>query len=148
MPGKVIDRAVQFLLRCQNADGGFRYRLIDPPESLFPRSAAAVVSLCAAGLKNHSAVERGRSYLAAPPSSPEPIDAEYYYYGRFYGAHAAWQQRGTAWEQWFPRIRDELLHEQTASGCWTDDNIGNEYATAMALLILQVPSGSLPLFTL
>jgi hypothetical protein len=64
VPRAVIDRGIDFLCRCQNPDGGFRYRLIDPPESLFPRSAAAVVALHAAGLYDDEVVLRGREYLA------------------------------------------------------------------------------------
>ncbi|WP_010586261.1 prenyltransferase/squalene oxidase repeat-containing protein [Schlesneria paludicola] len=146
VPRHVIQRSVDFLLRCQNADGGFRYRLIDPPESLFPRSAAAVVALCAAGLHNHPALANGRAYLASPTSTPPPDKAEYYYYGRFYAVHAAWQEGAAAWNRWFPATRVELLERQSNDGRWRDTNIGDEYATAMALNILQFPCETIPLF--
>lgn len=66
IPSVAIRRSVDFLRRCQNPDGGFRYRLIDPPESLLPRSAAAVVALHAVGLRDDPAVLHGRRYLANP----------------------------------------------------------------------------------
>ena len=44
VPKKTIDRGVEYVTRCQNSDGGFRYRLFEAAESKFPRSAAAVVS--------------------------------------------------------------------------------------------------------
>lgn len=148
VPGEAIQRSVEFLLRCQNPDGGFRYRLIDPPESLFPRSAAAAVALSASGFSNHPAVQKARPHLMAPGAMPVPVNAEYYFYGRFYATHAALQQGKDVWEQFYPNLRDELLQRQSVDGFWSDPNIGDEYATAMALICLQSPFGSLPLFLL
>jgi len=138
---------VRFLRRCQNPDGGFRYRLIDLAESLFPRSAAAVVALVAAGYAADPAVARGREYLSIPTSVPTPNKAEYYYYGRFYAAQAAWHAGPQAWDHWYPAARDELLAVQSPAGHWCDAGIGDEYATAMALIVLQFPFEVIPLFS-
>ena len=46
---------------------------------------------------------------------------------------------------WWPVIRDELLEKQTAEGFW-QGQAGNEYGTAMALIILQIPNRLLPIF--
>ena len=54
-------------------------------------------------------------------------------------------QGGTEWAEWYPAIRDELIRRQTPSGFWTD-TICNEYGTAMALIILQIPNNYLPIF--
>jgi len=147
VPREVMDRAVQFVRECQNSDGGFRYRMTDPPVSLFPRSAAAVVALVGAGLGDDPAVERARGYLAVPASAPSPEHAEYYYYGRFYAAQAAWQAGAAAWSRWFPAARDELLKGQQPDGRWLDSHIGDEYATAMSLVVLQLPRNIVPLFS-
>ena len=56
-----------------------------------------------------------------------------------------WIRGGEDWDQWYPAIRDELLRRQTAAGFWTD-GFGNEYGTAMALIILQMPNNYLPIF--
>jgi hypothetical protein len=148
VPRAVISRGIDFLRRCQNADGGFRYRLIDPPESLFPRSAAAVANLHAAGLRDDDSILRGRKYLesSATPTVSQVHHAEYYYYGRFYATHAAWQAGETCWDRWYPAIRDELLQRQASAGNWADPNIGAEYATAMALIVLQFPYTRIPIF--
>ncbi len=153
IPAEAMERSVGFLRSCQNLDGGFRYRLIDPPESLLPRSAAAVVALHALGLHRDPAVIRGRKYLAGPeatlePRSPGSHAAEYYFYGRYYATHAAWQVGGETWDRWYPAVREELLQRQTSAGHWHDPNIGDEYATAMALLTLQFPFDTLPLYLL
>jgi prenyltransferase/squalene oxidase-like repeat protein len=151
VPRSVVERSLDFLRRCQNADGGFRYRLMDPPDSLFPRSAAVVVALHAAGLRDDEAVRRGRNYLQScslTPSIAAVHAAEYYYYGRLHATHAARQSGGAVWKGWYPQVCDELLKRQSAAGSWEDLNIGNEYATAMALIILQFPESGIPLFSL
>lgn len=153
VPEEAIKRSVEFLRRCQNPDGGFRYRLIDPPESLLPRSAAAVVALHAVGLHDDPMVIAGRRYLADSSALERPTEAdshtaEYYFYGRYYKTHAAWQAGGDTWDSWYPTVREELLGKQTRAGHWSDPNIGSEYATAMALLTLQFPFATLPLYLL
>jgi hypothetical protein len=57
-----------------------------------------------------------------------------------------WIQGGDAWSQWFPRAREELLSRQSPSSYWPDNSVCNEYGTAMALIILQVPNNYLPIF--
>lgn len=148
IPRQAIDRSVDFLCRCQNPDGGFRYRLKDPPSSLFPRSAAAVVALRAAGLHDSNVVRKACDYLAVPRALPAPSLAEYYYYGQFYATHAAWQAGGATWNDWYPVVREELMEKQSGDGHWEDPTIGSEYATAMALLTLQIPLGMVPLFSI
>jgi len=148
VPRSAIQRSAEFLRRCQNPDGGFRYRLIDPPESLFPRSAAAVAALHASGLHDDPAVLKGREYLTHPSESPTPQQAEYYFYGRYYATHAAWQAGEESWDRWYPVVLTELLQRQSADGNWHDPNIGDEYATAMALIVMQFPFDCVPLFAL
>jgi hypothetical protein len=124
---------------------------MDAPDSLFPRSAAVVVALHAAGLREDDVMRRGRMYLQScslTASIAAVHEAEYYYYGRLYATHAARQAGGAVWEGWYPQVCDELLKRQSASGSWEDPNIGNEYATAMALIILQFPESGIPLFSL
>ena len=143
----VVDKAAVFLLGCQNPDGGFRYRMSDPPDSLFPRSAAAVAALHAAGWHGHSALARAREYLSrSDGSSPAAGHAEYYFYGRFHATLAAWQAGGETWERWYPAVCVELLSRQSGDGSWQDSQIGHEYATAMALLTLQFPFDCVPQF--
>ncbi|MBX3436507.1 MAG: terpene cyclase/mutase family protein [Planctomycetaceae bacterium] len=151
IPQSAIDRSIEFLRQCQNPDGGFRYRLSDPPESLFPRSAAAVAALTCAGLKEDPATIRAREYLHQARRGVDAASdglAEYFYYGCFHAAHAAWLGGEQGWDNWFPQLRDELLFKQSADGSWHDPNIGNEYATAMALIVLQFPLANIPLFAI
>jgi hypothetical protein len=46
---------------------------------------------------------------------------------------------------YYTRVRAEILAEQRPDGNWADD-VGLTYATAMAIVVLQMPCELLPLF--
>jgi hypothetical protein len=57
-----------------------------------------------------------------------------------------WTAGGKYWQEWFPAIREDLLSRaRDNKGIWTDGIAGNEYAAAMALIILQIPNNYLPI---
>jgi prenyltransferase beta subunit len=147
VPKETIDRCVEYIEQSQNADGGFRYRLLEAAESKFPRSAAALVALYTSGVHEGPVVERGLDYLMEfVPGDAQSRNQEYYFYGQYYAAQAVWHAGGDQWRIWYPQIRDELIELQLREGRWSDPWIGDEYATAMALIVLQVPNGYLPIF--
>ncbi|HEX6987353.1 MAG TPA: prenyltransferase/squalene oxidase repeat-containing protein [Planctomycetaceae bacterium] len=146
VPKETIDRAVDYVKRCQNPDGGFMYQLTRRGESLFPRSAAGVVALQSAGIYEGREVEKGLAYLMRHLPRPGFYRIQtHYFYGHYYAAQATWQAGGEMWDRWYPRVRDELLAQQDANGRWTDQ-VCDEYGTAMALLVLQMPNNYLPIF--
>ncbi|RLT00903.1 MAG: prenyltransferase, partial [Planctomycetota bacterium] len=53
---------------------------------------------------------------------------------------------GERWSKWWPAVRAELLSRQQADGSWSDAQSGDAYATAMALIVLQMPKRYLPIF--
>jgi hypothetical protein len=142
----VIDRAVEYVKRCQNPDGGFRYQG-DSGSSAWPRSAAGVAALFYAGIYEGDTIERGLDYLerVALPGSARPSRA-HYFYGQYYGVQAAFLAGGDRWATWWPAVRGELLQTQEATGAWADSTVGPEYGTAMALIVLQMPKRYLPIF--
>ena len=115
-------------------------------ESEFARSAAGVVALYSAGVYEGPEIEKGIEYLLKFLPKRGVVRREnYYFYGHYYAVQAMWQGGGDAWERWYPAIRDELLARQQRDGSWRSP-IANDYATAMACIILQVPNNSLPIF--
>lgn len=143
---ETIDRAVVYVRRCQLPDGGFRYQL-DQGSSAWPRSAAGVASLYYAGIYEDDAIDRGLEYLdrSAMPGRPARSRA-HYYYGHYYAVQAMYLAGGEWWGTWWPAIREELLAAQGGNGAWEDRGVGDAYATAMALIILQMPKRYLPIF--
>ncbi len=147
---ETIDRGVQYLEKCQNPDGGFRYRIFENQESRFARSAAAMVALYTSGVHEGATIEKGRAYLRQfIPGVRAVFDQDFYYYGHYYAVQAAWHAGGELWDNWYPAIRTELLEKQSSDGRWADTRewFGSEYSTAMALIVLQTPNHVLPIFS-
>jgi len=147
VPNETIDRCVEYVKKCQNADGGFRYMLREGRESEFPRSAAGLVALYSAGIYEGPEIDKGLEYLIEfLPSDEVNRRVSYFYYGHYYAVQAAWQAGGGYWARWYPAIRDELLGRQQPNGSWASLSFCPEYATAMSLLVLQLPENMLPIF--
>jgi hypothetical protein len=147
VPKETIDAAVRYVRECQNADGGFRYMRVSGA-SAWPRSAAGVATLFYAGIYEDDSIARALDYLArtAPPGSGGPMIQPYYFYGHYYAVQAMYLAGGEWWAQWWPGIRDELVRIQSEDGSWVDHQSGNAYATAMALVVAQMPKRYLPIF--
>jgi hypothetical protein len=144
VPDETVDRAVKYLYRSQNIDGGFMY-MNEERESAFPRSAAAVVALYNAGQSESAEIERGLKYLDSfQPQKIEGILPSHFFYGHYYAVQAMWHAGGERWNRWYPAIRDVLVPLQGESGAWRD-LLSEVYATAMACIILQVPNNLLPI---
>ena len=150
----VVRRGAKYIRECQVADGGFSYFKGTGP-SAFARSAAAVVGLYSASIPedekaNNAAIERGLRYLQQfTPNrqfNQRELPPAHYYYGQYYAALAMWSAGGDYWRTWFPAIRDELLGRARANGgTWSDHFHGTSYATAMSLIVLQLPNNYLPI---
>jgi squalene cyclase len=142
VPKSTIDRAIRYVRRSQNPDGGFRY-MLDSAGSMFARSAAGVATLFYAGVYEGDVIERGLAYLERylPGKAPEQT---HYFYGHYYAAQAMFIAGGEHWAQWWPAIRDELIAKQNDDGSWRGQ-AGLEYGTAMALIVLQIPNRTLPI---
>jgi hypothetical protein len=142
----VIDKAVQYARSCQNPDGGFRYQLVAGP-SAWPRTAAGIASLYYAGIYEDRAIDSGMKYLFAT-AMPGRMDMQaiHYHYGHYYAVQAMFLAGGDSWARWWPALRGQLISDQGENGAWNDPSHGSEYASAMSLIILQMPKRYLPIF--
>lgn len=146
VPTETIDRAVEYVLACQNPDGGFKY-MLHSGGSAWPRSAAGVATLYYAGIYEDEAIDAGIEYLMqnAMPGDTRASRA-HYYYGHYYAIQAMYLAGGEAWERWWPATKHELLGQQSSGGGWLDHHAGGAYGTAMSLIVLQMPKRYLPIF--
>lgn len=146
VPVGAVERTIDYVKRCQNADGGFMYMSTGGP-SAFPRTAAGVVALYSAGVYEGPEIESGLEYLMQNIPRDDSFNREgHYFYGHYYAVQAMWHAGGDYWRQWYPAIRDALLARQNEDGSWRDQSISTEYGTAMACIILQMPNNYLPIF--
>jgi hypothetical protein len=143
---RVIERAIEYVKKCQNADGGFRY-MLGQDGSMFPRSAAGVATLFYAGVTEGPEIERGLAYIDRFRPGQGAQEQSHYFYGHYYAVQSMMLAGGEWWNRWFPAIREELITRQDrTTGAWSRD-VTDEYATAMALIILQMPNRYLPVFS-
>jgi len=149
VPKSTVERCTKYVKSCQNHDGGFNYQLGRGGGSQFARSAAGLVALHCAGVYKGKEVEDALKYLMQfKPGRNIFRQDMHYYYGHYYAAQAMWTAGGKYWAEWYPGIRDELLHHPShsaQSGAWADHRFTDEYATAMACIILQIPNNYLPI---
>jgi hypothetical protein len=149
VPSQTVDRAIDYIKRCQNPDGGFMYMLSGgkSDKSEFPRSAAAVAALYSAGVHQGPNIDKGLDYLMQfIPAEQVPRRESYYFYGQYYAAQAAWQADPERFTHWYPAVRDELIAQQRDDGSWLDPVGGNHCGAAMACIVLQMPNNVLPIF--
>lgn len=153
VPKQTIDRCTEYVRKCQTPEGGFRYQLTTSWQAVtFGLTAAGVVTLYSAGIYDGKPLESGLAYLERyRPSTALHQPANHYFYSHYYAAQAMWHAGGQRFEQWYPEIRDELIHGpfpfRASGGGWRDpSSYGEDYGTAMALLILQTPNNYLPIF--
>jgi hypothetical protein len=151
----VIDKSIQYVRNCQNEDGGFSYVANNGGGgggSGFARSAAGVASLYYAGVFEGNDLDRGLKYLqgfipqGAGRNQNNPEMEGHYFYGHYYAVQAAFLAGGEHWKRYYPAIRDQLIGRQTQKGNW-EDSVSEDYGTAMALIILQMPNRYLPVYS-
>lgn len=145
VPHETIDRCIEYVKRSQNPDGGFMY-MVQGGQSAFPRSAAGIVALYSAGIYEGEEITRGLEYLQQFVPRGNAFNREsHFFYGHYYAVQAMWHAGGKLWADWYPAIRDALVARQREDGSWMD-SICQEYGTAMACVILQMPNNYLPIF--
>jgi hypothetical protein len=156
VPKESIDLALRYIRSSAMPDGGFKYQLKGDARTSPALTAAGVVALISAAIKPEDydapEVQRGLRYLNLHlpillnnPAIVERQVPYHYFYGHYYIAQAMYQGGEKHWSNYAPIITREILSIQQPDGHWEDD-VGPTYATAMATLILQIPSEYLPIF--
>jgi hypothetical protein len=144
-----IDRAVEYIRKSANPDGGIRYSLSSGgSDSTFALTAAGVSVMNYLGEYEMPQIERGLKYLDAGmkgPGSGRRPRGQFQAYEDFYATLAFYQAGGDCWSRHWPKLRAEMIKRRSADGSWTE-SYGNEFGTAFATLTLQIPNQYLPIF--
>ena len=145
VPSETMDRAVTYVRRCQNPDGGFMYQ-ISGGESRFPLSAGAIVALQNAGRYKGPELDDGYAFLMRrKDNNMLSFRNNHFFYAHYYSAQAYWQRGGSDWQQWYGDLASAVLQLQNSDGAWSSYR-GRIYTTAMACIILNTPNSLLPIF--
>jgi hypothetical protein len=144
----VIDKSFKYLQKSKCADGGIAYSLRSVRggrgRSRPAITAAALTCLFSAGKYNHALTRSTKKYILKRYKNMVSGRSGHFYYTHLYLAEAMYQIGGKPWCDYYPRIRDWLLKHQQSNGAWQGDRVGLVYGTSIALTILQLPYGYLP----
>lgn len=145
VPAKTIQRAVDYIRKSANPDGGIRYAARQGGASRPAISAAAVAVLYFAGKYDDPMAEKALVYSRRTL----PVNGSgqgHHYYAHVYLAQACYQKGGEVWGDYYPRMAKWLLGQQRSDGSWNGDGVGTTYGTALALTILQLPHALVPIY--
>lgn len=150
VPGEIIEKSYAYLESCQNPDGGIRYRAGQGGNTRPAITAAACASLYAQSNEQSPVAEKAFEYIKTQMLSGQ-LDAQWagswYFYTQFYMAQVLYIRGGADWEDYYPRVRNEIVGRQNADGSWAGDGaVGPTLGTAMAIVILQLPYQHVPVF--
>lgn len=153
VPKTTIERAVLYLKACQQSDGGICYSFASKGSSRPAISAAAIACFYAAGVYDRESGGKGveaemvDKLLAYVKKTAYPDQNDgHWYYTQYYMAQGMYQHGGKDWTDYYPKIRNKLLSMQNPDGSWNGDDVGTTFGTSMALVILQLPYGYLPIY--
>ena len=143
---RTIDRAVEYIKRCQNAEGGIRYSLSSGGDSRPAITAAGVAVLYNAGVYDDQpfvdkAVQYCKRHLQITSDN-----TGHHYYAHLYWSQALYQRGGSDWTDYYAKASAWLLKQQKKDGSWEGDGVGQSYGTAIALIMLQLPYSLVPIF--
>jgi hypothetical protein len=146
VPPKSIDGAIGYIKKSVNPDGGIAYRASAPGESRPAITCAALAVLYSAGQYESELVKKALAYAMdnVPMTGVTARGGGHFFYAHLYLSQVMYIRGGEEWKQYFEPIRNWLLTAQNPDGSWEGDYIGPTYGTAIALLILQLPYGTLP----
>jgi len=144
VPDKVTEDAIKYVNKCYDRrTGGYRYQPFSAGAG-YARTAAGVCVLQLCGKYDADDIKAAVEYMERVSD-----DRGHYWYGHYYAAHALNQVGGKVWEDYYKRMRDSLLRSQQANGEWRDGReaaYGPNYQTAIAVLVLSVPTHYLPIY--
>lgn len=147
VPKATVDRAMEYLDKSMLPSGGIAYRAGMRGGPRPPITAAAVACWFNAGLYDHPNALRALQFCRQQIGAKTALQAfsGHWYYAHLYMAQVMYLVGEDSWAGYFPTMRDILISKQEEDGSWMGDGIGQTYGTAVALVILQLPYGYLPI---
>lgn len=144
VPKETMEDALGYIKKCHDdRSGGYRYQPGGGPPG-FARTAAGVCVQQLCGEYDAKEKEGALRYMDQVQD-----DRGHYWYGHYYAAHAWHQVGGKQWKEYYERMTKRLLAIQNSNGSWRDSresSVGPAYQTAIAVLILSVPTDYLPIY--
>ncbi|MEO6595747.1 MAG: prenyltransferase/squalene oxidase repeat-containing protein [Planctomycetota bacterium] len=157
VPAETIDRALAYVLKSRvergRERGLFYYKIYgrgayDKP-SEYAINAAGLTALASAGVHDDNLNDPVLAFLSREYGTIADYNRTHFYfwYGNYYAAQAFYQYGGSRCRTFFARLAKDLLEAQASDGRWRNDvGPGDEMATSIACILLQMPKQYLPIF--
>jgi hypothetical protein len=164
VPKTTIDRAQAYVdrsaikNRSHSKYGGFRYQESGDLRTSFPLTAAGLATLFHAGVYGeNNLMDAGIAYLRTqlrPFTRRHQRSGHYFFwYGQYYASQVFFfasdnrRHRGIWKDFYWPYMSTTLLRMQKTDGSWPQvTGPGENFSTAIATIILQIPNQYLPIF--
>lgn len=143
---KIIDKAVDYIKRCQNPDGSIRYSLGSGGDGRPAITAAGCAVLYNAGVYDDQPFVDKAIQYCKKHISVTVDNTGHHYYAHLYWSQALYQRGGQDWTDYYAKKAVWLLKQQKKDGSWEGDGVGTVYGTAIALTMLQLPYSYAPIF--
>jgi hypothetical protein len=145
VPKEIIDKAVNYIKKCTDADGGVQYN--SKGGGGRPAiTAAAIACLFNAGDYDDEYVPKLMAYCGKQLGNISNQGFGHWHYAHYYYAQVLYREGGKAWDDYRDKIFERILSEAGSDGSWSQGWIGTVYTTATNLTILQLPRGVLPIY--
>lgn len=148
VPKSCIEKAIQYIYRCKNDDGGISYSSAKAHlgKSRPAITAAALASLYNAGqAKSEHVPEMWKYSKRSLHSLDEDQSWGYWHYTYLYYSQVVYRQGKQEWAPFRNRLYSRLTKLQKQDGSW-DGEVSPIYATACCLIMLQLELAYLPIF--
>jgi len=149
VPKVVIDRACEYIKKCQLKDGSiaYSYSSRNGGRGRPALTVAAVAVMYSAGQYEHSVAKaclknlvdiiknnRGGNYFSGHNA-----------YSNLYASQAMYLSGEINWKMYYPKVFKNYVKDQNQDGAWRGDHVGHVYGTSIALLVMQLPYKRLPI---
>jgi hypothetical protein len=158
VPEDTIGRAIDYVQKSRVKStsryaGLFYYKIYgrgayDKP-SEFAINAAALTALSSAGIYDADLSDAALTFLEREYADVADYYAQHYFYwyGNYYACQAFFQTGGERFHRFYARLAGDLLAAQQPDGRWVGGvGPGDEFSTAVACVLLQLPKQYLPIF--
>ncbi len=152
VPKEIIDRGVAYIEASKNQNGSVRYK-IRSSEVREGTTCAALVALWSAGrYTDDPTVQKVSDYIERYIRPRWGSNTRHTTYVQYYLGQAKFLLGGDRWSAFYRTEARLLAASQNADGSWlvrdemSQHGVGRIYATAVALIILQLPYNRLPIF--
>lgn len=147
VPKTIIDKAIDYIEKSADKDGGIRYTARGGGGARPPITAAAVAVLYNAGEYDNPVAAKAIGFMERMMNGdPKRALSGHQFYTMLYLSQAMYQAGDEKWNFYFPPIRDDLIRTQAADGSWNGDGVGTTYGTAIGLITLQLPYRYVPIY--